>query len=186
MKPKLIIFTDIGDTIIDEGTEMRNEPFGVVLRADCIPGAKETMLKLYEKGYSIAMVADGLVRSFQNTMEQNGLDHIFSAKAISELLNTHKPDPAMFQSAMDQLGLAESDRKRIIMVGNNLERDIAGANRFGIVSVHLAWTDRYPREPSCEDERPDYRIEYPWELLNLAEKLNAELLKEDAANEALV
>lgn len=186
MNPRLIIFTDIGDTIIDEGSEMRNEPFGVVLRADCIPGAKETMLKLYEMGYTIAMVADGYVQSFKNTMEQNGLEHIFSAKAISEPLNTHKPDPVMFQFAMDRLGLVESDKNRIIMVGNNLTRDIAGANRFGITSVHLAWTERYPKTPSCEDERPDYRIDRPEELLNLVEKLNAELLKEDAANEALV
>lgn len=40
------------------------------------------------------MVADGLVESFRNTMTQNGLDHIFAAKAISEALDTHKPDAA--------------------------------------------------------------------------------------------
>ena len=43
-KKELIIFTDIGDTVIDEGTEIRDVPGGVVHRADCIPGAKETML----------------------------------------------------------------------------------------------------------------------------------------------
>ena len=30
MEHKLIIFTDIGDTIIDEGSEVRKVPFGVV------------------------------------------------------------------------------------------------------------------------------------------------------------
>ena len=47
-----------GPCIIDEGTEVRNEPGGVVLRAECLPGAREVMLSLYEAGYTIAMVAD--------------------------------------------------------------------------------------------------------------------------------
>ena len=68
MDHKLIVFTDIGDTIIDEGSEIREIPEGVVLRADCIPGARQTMLKLYEEGYVIAMVADGLTKSFHTTM----------------------------------------------------------------------------------------------------------------------
>lgn len=172
---KLIIFTDIGDTIVDEGSEIREIPEGVVLRAGCIPGAKETMLKLHAEGYTIAMVADGLVESFHNTMTQNGLDHIFSAKAISEPLGTHKPDPKMFQYAMDALGLTDGDKARVIMVGNNLERDIVGANRFGITSVHLAWSPRYRKEPNCADERPDFRIERPEELYDLVNRLNAVL-----------
>ena len=65
-KRKLIIFTDIGDTIIDEGTEMRTKKDGVVHVADCFPGAKETYLKLYADGFTIVMVADGLVQSFDN------------------------------------------------------------------------------------------------------------------------
>lgn len=172
---KLIIFTDIGDTIIDEGPEIREVAEGVVLRANCIPGAKETMLSLYEEGYTIAMVADGLVESFHNTMTQNGLDHIFAAKSISEPLQTHKPDARMFQFAIDALNLTDADKKRIIMVGNNLERDVVGANRFGIASVHLAWSPRYRKEAQYDEEIADYRIETPAELYDLVTKLNSEL-----------
>lgn len=172
---KLIIFTDIGDTIVDEGTEVHDVPGGVVLRADCIPGARETMLRLYEEGYTIAMVADGLVESFHNTMTQNGLDHIFAAKSISEPLETHKPDARMFQFAMDALGLTDADKERIIMVGNNLERDVVGANRFGITSVHLAWSPRYRKDARNEDEVADYRIDTPEELYELAARLNSSL-----------
>ena len=175
MNPKLIVFTDIGDTIIDEGSEIRNVPGGVVLRADCIPGAKETMLALYEKGYVIAMVADGLVESFHNTMTQNGLEHIFAVKAISESLGVEKPHERMFGYAFDALGLTEADKSRVIMVGNNKSRDVAGANRFGISSVHLTWSERYDHVPACADETADYRISSPEELLELVERLNARL-----------
>ena len=173
MDHKLIIFTDIGDTIIDEGSEVREVPCGVVLRADCIPGAKETMLALYEQGFTIAMVADGLTESFHNTMTQNGLEHIFAAKSISEENGVEKPDWLMFQKALERLGLTERDKERIVMVGNNLKRDVLGARRFGIRSVLLSWSPRYDMVPSCEEETPDYVISRPEELPELVNRLDA-------------
>lgn len=173
MDHKLIIFTDIGDTIIDEGSEVREVPYGVVLRADCIPGAKETMLALYGQGFTIAMVADGLTESFHNTMTQNGLEHIFAAKSISEENGVEKPDWLMFQKALERLGLTENDKGRIIMVGNNLKRDVLGARRFGIRSVLLSWSPRYNMVPSCEEETPDYVISRPEELPELVNRLDA-------------
>ena len=174
-KKELIIFTDIGDTVIDEGPEIRDIPGGVVHRADCIPGAKETMLSLYGQGYTIVMVADGLVQSFRNTMEGNGLDHIFTAWIISEAVGTEKPDRIMFERAMESLGLTEADKSRVIMVGNNLSRDVLGANRFGIASVHLCWSPRYPAQAAGPEEEPVYRIYRPTELLPLVERLERQL-----------
>ena len=175
MKKKLIIFTDIGDTIIDEGTEVRKIPFGAVYHADCIPGAKETMLSLYEQGYTIVMVADGLEVSFHNTMRENGLEHVFSEFVISEQLGVEKPDQRMFETAMNRLGLTDEDKTRVLMVGNNLKRDIVGANRFGIRSVHISWSDRYPSSSSVPDEIPTYRVHSPRELLPLVDRLERQL-----------
>lgn len=175
MDHKLIIFTDIGDTVVDEGTEIREVPCGVVLKAGCIPGAKDSMLQLYQEGYTIAMVADGLVESFYNTMTQNGLEHIFAAKSISEEWGAEKPNEIMFRKAMEKLGLTDADKSRIIMIGNNLKRDIVGAKRFGIRSVLLSWSPRYNMVPSCEEEIPDYVIARPDELPALVHKLDAQL-----------
>lgn len=172
---KLIIFTDIGDTVIDEGTEVRRVPGGVVYQADCIPGAKEALLSLYESGHTIAMVADGFAESFRNTMEQNGLSHIFSARAISDEVGETKPSAAMFERAMEQLGLTEADKRRIVMIGNNVECDMAGANRFGIRSIQLVWSDRHPALPRSAEEKADYQIHSPSELPALIAKLEQEL-----------
>ena len=172
---KLIIFTDIGDTIIDEGSQVLREFDGLVLAGNCIPGARETMLTLHEMGYTIAMVADGRVESFWNLMDQNGLTPIFDFKSISESVGTEKPDFRMFDCAFRGLGLSEEDKKRIIMVGNNVERDIVGAKRFGIRSVHINWTDRYPKAGRCPEEVADYTISKPEELLALVERLEREL-----------
>ncbi|MBR3738928.1 MAG: HAD hydrolase-like protein [Clostridia bacterium] len=169
-KKRLIIFTDIGDTVIDESTEVRNAE-GVVIHAECIPGAKETYLRLHDAGYTIVMVADGLTRSFHNTMKENGLDHIFAAWIISEEVGEDKPSPKMFSSAMEALHLTEEDKSRILMIGNNVSRDIRGANRFGLTSVLLDWSKRRPFDEELPEDHADYRIHTPEELLSLAERL---------------
>ena len=175
MDKKLIIFTDIGDTIIDETTEVRKEPYGVVYSAECLPGARETFLDLYQQGYKIVMVADGLEKSFHNTMEGNGLDHIFSEWVISEQLGIEKPAALMFSTAMERMGLNAADKRRVIMIGNNLKRDIVGANRFGIRSVHMCCSDRYPAKASNFEEEPTFCIHHPAELLPLVDRLEKQL-----------
>ena len=121
------------------------------------------------------MVADGLVRSFHNTMEQHGLDGIFSAWIISEEVGEDKPSPRMFAAAMKAMGLTEQDKNRIIMIGNNVKRDIRGANRFGLHSVLIDWSNRRPYDEELPEDHAEYRIHRPEELLPLAEKLEREL-----------
>ena len=171
---KLIILTDIGDTIIDEGTEVRSGD-GVVVRADCIPGARETYLRLHAAGYPIAMVADGLTASFRNLMAMHGLSDIFSAWIISEEVGEDKPSAKMFEAAFAALGLTAADKPRVIMVGNNVLRDIRGASRFGLRSVLMDWSTRRPFDPELPEDVPTCRIHTPAELFDLCEKLNAEL-----------
>ena len=171
---KLVIFTDIGDTVIDENTEQRDAS-DTVLRAECIPGAKETYLRLHEAGYTIVMVADGTVQSFHNTMTQHDMEHIFAARIISEAIGEDKPSPKMFAAAMRAAGLTDADKPRVIMVGNNIKRDIRGANGFGIRSVLIDWSHRRPYEEEGPLDHPDYVIHSPEELFPLAERLEAEL-----------
>ena len=176
---RIVLFTDIGDTVIDEGTEVRDET-GTVIHADCIPGARETMRRIFEAGWPVVMVADGTVRSFANTMRENGLDDIFAARIISEAVGAEKPDGRMFRAAMDAMGLTEADRGRIVMVGNNVRRDIAGANRAGIRSILLTWSSRRPYDEDGPEDHPTYRIAKPEELLPLLERLENEM--ETASN----
>ena len=171
---RLIIFTDIGDTVIDEGTEVRDSQ-GIVIDAACIPGARETYLRLHEAGYTIVMVADGLTSSFHNTMALHGLDGIFSAWIISDAVGEDKPSPKMFAAAMEALRLTEADKKRIVMIGNNVARDIRGANRFGLTSILIDWSKRRPFTEELPEDHADYRIHTPEELLPLAEALEAKL-----------
>ncbi|CAI6085582.1 HAD family hydrolase [Cohnella sp. JJ-181] len=173
-RKELIIFLDCGDTIIDEGTEVRDEQ-GTVIEGRVIPGADVMVRTLAERGYRLAIVADGSAQSFKNLLTQNQLYDYFEVLIYSEQMKVDKPNPRMFKAAMGAMELSERDLPRIIMVGNNLARDVRGANQVGITSVHLNWTTRYPRTPADPLEQPDYSIAEPLELLDLAERLNGEL-----------
>lgn len=173
MNKKTIIFIDSGDTIVDEGTEQRDEK-GIVIHAGLVPGAKEILQTLHERDYIIAMVADGEERSFANTYEENGLGHCFTTRTISEIVGVQKPAREMFQDAMEKNSLSDEDKERIIMVGNNLKKDIVGANRFGITSVLLDWSPRYNMTPSGKEDQPDYVIHHLLDLLELVSRLDKE------------
>lgn len=166
------IFLDCGDTLVDEGTEVK--PDGEVsLRADLIPGAGELVREIKRRGYVLALVADGPVATFENNLGPYGLYDLFDAYAISETVGASKPNAAMFRCALDQLQILPEDHARVLMVGNHLGRDIQGANALGLTSVWLDWAPRRAKTPADASEQPDFTIKMPLELLGLVDRIEA-------------
>ena len=170
-KKKPVLFFDCGDTIVDESTQdIRGEVPGqgpVVHSADPIPGADTLLRILRDRGYRLGLVADGLVVSFENILKPLGLWDLFEVHVISEAVGVMKPHPRMFETAFELMGLDDQERRNSFMVGNNLSRDIRGANRMGMQSVFLKWSPRYPGEPGDDQEIPRFTIENPLNLLDL-------------------
>ena len=173
-KNLLAICLDCGDTLANERTEVKNEN-GVSLKADLIPGAAEMVRGIKQLGYPLALVADGPTGTFQNILTQHQLYNYFDVFAISEQVGVLKPDAKMFTTALDQLNIQKQDYHRVIMVGNNLERDIKGANALGIISVFLSWSDKRTHIPADETEIPKYTIQTPMELIPLIDKLESQI-----------
>ena len=171
----LIIFTDSGDTIIDEGTQVFDER-GIVTKADFIPGADEVLKTLHEEGYRIALVADGEWESFQNVYRENGLGYCFEEWIVSEVVGEQKPARSMFDTAMEKMKLTDADKPQIVMIGNNLKKDVAGANRYDITSIWLDWSPRYFHKVEEPDWEPDYIVKTPDELLTLIHNLEQKLV----------
>jgi putative hydrolase of the HAD superfamily len=166
------IFLDLGDVIMEEATEVKDAE-GVTLRADLIPGAKKAVKKIKDMGYTLALVADTYVGTYNNVLKAHGLFDVFDAFAISDEVGCLKPDPRMFKKALNDLEIAEKDYNRVIMVGNNLERDILGANRVGLITVWTNWNDEdgYKEKPEVELEFPDYEIGTLDEIIPLLTKI---------------
>jgi len=170
----LAVCLDCGDTLVDEGTEDKDER-GVSHRADLIPGADAVMYRLKELGYPLALVADGPSATFTNNLGPHGLYELFDVYAISEELGVSKPHPDIFHHALKQLGIGAADYSRVVMVGNNLSRDIKGANALGIISVWLDWAPRREKIPSDDSEKPQYTIKTPLQLLEVIAQIEQKI-----------
>ena len=169
------IFLDCGDTLIDERTEQKLPGSEVVIRAELIPGAKQMMDDLKARGHKLILVADGPRQTFLNMLTHHGLWDHFDAHIISEDVGVHKPDPRMFDAALKAAGLTRDDAWRTLMIGNNLSRDINGANALGITSVFMSWSTLRTHIPADPSEVPDHHIRSPSECVGLVDHLETAL-----------
>ncbi|HEY3112027.1 MAG TPA: HAD family hydrolase [Chloroflexota bacterium] len=161
---------DIGDTLMIEQTEEKDAE-QTTQRADVWPGAAELIWGLRRAGYLLALIADTRPGTYRNVLRQHGLYEAFDVFAISEELGCVKPDRRMFQHALDGLGLTAAEAGHVLMVGNNLARDVRGANALGIVSVWIHFNERYPLIPADEHERPVHEVSSMSELAELIRRL---------------
>ena len=64
------------------------------------------------------------------------MSHYFPVTIVSSEVGIAKPGALIFRSALEMLGLAPQEA---VMVGDNPDRDVAGAQALGIQPV---WLDR--------------------------------------------
>jgi len=167
------LLLDLGDTIMLEETEVKDAG-ATTLRAELAPGMAEALRAFKAEGHRLALVADSRPGTPENVLRQHGLLGLFDVLAISEVVGASKPDPAIFRTALDALEIPGADYGRVVMVGNNLERDIAGANRLGLISIFFHLNDRRRTQPAEPDEVPCYTVASAAELRGLIDCLNKE------------
>lgn len=171
------IFFDCGDTIADEATEVKRPGTEVVVEAALIPGSADMLRRAKAAGHRLALVADGPRETFENILKPAGLWDLFDAHIISGDIGVLKPDAKMFGAACAALGLGEAERARIAMVGNNLSRDIKGANDFGLISIFFGWSRLRTHEPASPEETPDHTIYTPADLAPLINEIEEAMAK---------
>jgi len=133
------VLWDLGDTIMIEESEVKDAE-GVTLAAQLLPGVAELLHELRARGCKLALVADTRAGTYRNVLRQHGLYELFDHFSISDLTGVCKPDPSMFQSALDALRIAATDA---MMVGNNYAADIDGALKVGLDALWFRWNERY-------------------------------------------
>lgn len=99
-----------------------------------IPGAEQALDELAERS-RLAIVTNGIPDVQRDKLIRTGLMERFDAVVISGELGYGKPDPRMYQETLRQLGLTAHE---CIMVGDNLRRDVAGAQNVGIRGVWIS------------------------------------------------
>lgn len=104
------------------------------------PGAATTVQALNDAGLYLGIISDADADRPQGVVEHFGLDDCFDHITTSEEVGYTKPDPRMFETALDKAGV---DPDRSLMIGDKYENDIMGAANAGIHPVGYG-ADRGP------------------------------------------
>lgn len=107
------------------------------------------------------LITNGLESVQKARLEHFNLYQYFEVILISGECGLAKPDPAIFQSALDLLDHKRKDS--VLMIGDSLSSDIAGANNFGIDSC---WYNPNRLELQSSDS-PTYTVYSLQEIASL-------------------
>ena len=105
-----------------------------------VPGTRAMLERLEEAGLRLAVIsnADGQVAEY---LENAGLADLFEFILDSALEGVEKPDPRIFRTALERLGLEPA---QTVYVGDTWPVDVVGARGVGIPAVWLSEDDREP------------------------------------------
>ena len=160
-----IRFAELSETLgLDYDSNLAKEHFGELLGEQYImePGIEE-VLKNISADYKIYAASNGMLTMQKNRLQLSGLKRYFTDLYVSDDIGSAKPNIRFFTESMKRAGLEPSD---ILMIGDRLVSDIAGARNAGIDSV---WYNPYGLENETDIEA-DYEIK---ELHELAGILNS-------------
>jgi putative hydrolase of the HAD superfamily len=118
------------------------------------PYSKEILTYL-QKSYRLHVITNGFNESQAKKMRSSGITDYFELVVTSETTGHKKPDPRIFYHALEQL---QTDASSCLMIGDNPNSDILGAQRAAIDQVY------FNPEGKTIDLKPTYEIRHLQEL----------------------
>jgi putative hydrolase of the HAD superfamily len=106
---------------------------GICSKTYLFPHAIETLEYLYKK-YPLHIITNGFEEVQYSKLKNSGMDRYFSSVITSEAAGSKKPDAEIFQFSLRKTGALANES---LMVGDDLEVDIAGARQNGIDQLYV-------------------------------------------------
>ena len=102
----------------------------------------------------------GIISNFYGNLEiiceELGIRDYFRCIVDSNREGVIKPDPEIFQAALDRIGVAPP---QALFVGDNVFRDMEGAKKMGMPHVWLAGEFERHRKPCCPEDPVIHSLE---------------------------
>ena len=98
-----------------------------------LPGADAFLYALKNGGYDLALITNGVARTQLRRLNKSGLSPLFSHVFVSESVGAQKPLPAFFDAVLNAID--ETDKSKVLVIGDSLGSDIQGAVNAGLDSV---------------------------------------------------
>jgi 2-haloacid dehalogenase len=130
------------------------------LRLDAYPEVPETLARLSSAGYATAILSNGSPKMLAAAVGSAGLSASLSAVLSVEDVGIFKPDPRVYQLAVDRLQVAPAE---VCFLSSN-GWDAAAAAHFGF---RVAWINRFDKQQERIPADPDIIIRRLDELLPL-------------------
>ncbi|HVV55433.1 MAG TPA: YjjG family noncanonical pyrimidine nucleotidase [Mucilaginibacter sp.] len=102
-------------------------------KTNLFPDAHKTLQYLQPK-YTLHLISNGFRESTELKISGTNIGGYFQHVIISEIVGVNKPDPAIFEHAMNLAGASVAES---LMIGDSLEADVYGALNFGMDAVYF-------------------------------------------------
>jgi HAD superfamily hydrolase (TIGR01549 family) len=109
-----------------------------------VEGVPQTLQTLKESGFRLAVVSNR-TKAYDDELDNHRIRTFFEFALAAGALNSWKPDPAIFQHALELLGLQAHEA---VYVGDNYYADVIGAENAGLKPVLLDPENIFP-EADC-------------------------------------
>ncbi|GFZ29883.1 haloacid dehalogenase [Clostridium zeae] len=112
----------------------------------------EALVESLYKDYKLTIVTNGLTDVQNGRIKKSTIAKYFQDVVISEEVKVAKPDPRIFEMALNNL--KHTDKSKVLMVGDSLSSDIKGGANAGI---DTCWYNP-SKTLNTSDIKPTYEI----------------------------
>ncbi len=140
---------------------------GYIAEMNRCDGVASTLAALRDAGVAVAVVTNLTTHVQLEKLVRLGVDEHVDRLVTSEEVGREKPSAIPFTAALSALDLRPSEA---LMVGDNVEADIAGGNAVGMdTALFVADSDPPPAEELHARERPTYRLDEFTDVIEVAQ-----------------
>ena len=141
-------------------SQLSKDLMGAYLQLDCYPEVPGALSELKTRGFTIAILSNGTPTMLEVAVKNSQLESIIPRIFSVETAGVFKPDPRVYQIAVDELGVKPEE---IVFQSSNAW-DAAGAAAFGF---KVAWINRFGQSPERLPGKPQIEIKDLSELPKL-------------------
>lgn len=102
-------------------------------KTNLFPHAHETLRYLQDR-YNLHLISNGFKEACELKLKHSALRDYFKTIVISEVFGVNKPDPRIFDYAVDN---GEAEKSSSVMIGDNLDADVRGAQNAGLEAIYF-------------------------------------------------
>jgi len=115
------------------------------------PEVPETLARLRAAGLKTAILSNGSPAMLASAVAGNGLAPLLDAVVSVEEVGVFKPDPRVYQRALDRLGVTAAE----VSFQSSNAWDAYAASAFG---MRVVWCNRYAQKPERLPGQPDHVV----------------------------